>query len=152
MAGHYFTKGAQFAIPSREHYKSMQLGTGFFEMDYGDVKKKFDEFQKTVIRKKRERYPAIFNLPVGAKSKSNVFEYAKDNDGFHPTQKPIALLEDLIRTYSNPEDVILDFTMGSGSTGVACIHTGRDFIGMELDPGYFETAKRRIEEAMNGTS
>lgn len=66
--------------------------------------------------------------------------------GLHPTQKPVVLLEYLIRTYTNDGETVLDNCMGSGSTGVACVNTGRDFIGMELDPGYFETAKRRIEE------
>lgn len=65
----------------------------------------------------------------------------------HPTQKPVTLLEYLIRTYTNEGETVLDNCMGSGSTGVACVNTGRNFIGMELDPGYFETAKRRIEEA-----
>ena len=63
----------------------------------------------------------------------------------HPTQKPVALMEYLIRTYTNPGDTVLDFTMGSGTTGVACARTGRKFIGIELDPVYFEIAKRRIE-------
>ena len=67
----------------------------------------------------------------------------------HPTQKPVALLEHLIRTYTNEGETVLDNCMGSGSTGVACVNTGRGFIGMELDPGYFETAKRRIEETQN---
>lgn len=67
--------------------------------------------------------------------------------GAHPTQKPVALLEYLIKTYTNPGDTVLDNCMGSGSTGVACANTGRDFIGIELDTGYFETAKHRIEEA-----
>lgn len=65
----------------------------------------------------------------------------------HPTQKPVALMEYLIRTYTNEGDTVLDFTMGSGTTGVACLNTGRNFIGIELDPGYFEIAKRRIESA-----
>ncbi len=65
----------------------------------------------------------------------------------HPTQKPVALLEYLIRTHSNPGDTVLDNTMGSGSTGVACVHTGRNFIGIEKDPQYFEIASRRIAEA-----
>lgn len=147
MAGHYFTKGAQFVIPSKKHYETIQRETGFFAVNYDRIKAIFDEFQKNVIQKKHERYPAVFNLPDGAKSKSNVFEYAKDNNGFHPTQKPVLLLEDLIRTYSNPGDTILDFTMGSGSTGVAAVKTGRSFIGMELDPGYFETARKRIADA-----
>ena len=64
---------------------------------------------------------------------------------YHPTQKPVALLEYLIRTYTNPGDLVLDNCMGSGSTGVACINTGRRFIGMELDDHYFEIATRRIK-------
>lgn len=66
--------------------------------------------------------------------------------GLHPSQKPVPLLEYLIRTYTNPGMTVLDNCMGSGSTGVACINTGRNFIGMELDPGYFEMAKQRIEK------
>lgn len=67
----------------------------------------------------------------------------------HPTQKPIALLEYLIKTYTNEGETVLDFTMGSGSTGVACINTNRNFIGIELDKGYFEIAEKRINEAQN---
>ena len=62
----------------------------------------------------------------------------------HPTQKPVALLEYLIKTYSNEGDTVLDFTMGSGSTGVACRNTNRDFIGIELDEEYYNIAKKRI--------
>ena len=65
----------------------------------------------------------------------------------HSSQKPIALLEYLIRTYTNEGETVLDFTMGSGSTGVACVNTNRHFIGIELDDGYFNIAKKRIEEA-----
>lgn len=68
--------------------------------------------------------------------------------GQHPTQKPVALLEWLIKTYSNKNELILDNCMGSGSTGVACINTGRKFIGIEIDDTYFETAKSRIESAV----
>lgn len=69
--------------------------------------------------------------------------------GLHPTQKPVALMEYLIRTYTNPGDTVLDNTMGSGTTGVACMNTGRRFIGMEKDTehGYFEIAVKRIQEA-----
>ena len=95
-----------------------------------------------------EKYTATFNLWQGGKSKSNVLEYKKDNDGYHPTQKPVALLEDLIKTYSNEENTVLDFTMGSGSTGVACVNTGRKFVGIELDDGYFDIAKERIEKSI----
>ena len=62
----------------------------------------------------------------------------------HPTQKPVALLEYLIKTYTNENDTVLDFTMGSGSTGVACKNLNREFIGIELDKKYFDIAKDRI--------
>jgi len=65
----------------------------------------------------------------------------------HPTQKPVALMEYLIRTYTNEGDVVLDNCMGSGTTGVACINTGRSFIGIEMDASYFQIAKNRISEA-----
>lgn len=65
----------------------------------------------------------------------------------HPTQKPVDLLEYLIRTYTNENDLVLDFTMGSGSTGVACLNTNRKFIGIEIDEKYFNIAKDRIEAA-----
>lgn len=70
----------------------------------------------------------------------------------HPTQKPVELLEWLIKTYSNENELILDNCMGSGSTGVACINTNRKFIGIELDDKYFEVAKKRIEETQNNNN
>jgi site-specific DNA-methyltransferase (adenine-specific) len=71
---------------------------------------------------------------------------AKGDRGLHPTQKPVALMSYLIRTYTNPGDTVLDFTMGSGTTGVACKLLNRNFIGIELNEKYFETAKKRINE------
>jgi len=65
---------------------------------------------------------------------------------FHPTQKPVALMEYLIKTYTNEGETVLDFTMGSGSTGVACKNLNRNFIGIELDEKYFRIAKERIDE------
>ena len=65
--------------------------------------------------------------------------------GLHPTQKPVALMEYLIKTYTSEGQTILDFTMGSGTTGVACKNTKRNFIGIELDEDYFTIAKNRIE-------
>ena len=66
--------------------------------------------------------------------------------GKHPTQKPVALIEYLIKTYTNENETVLDFTMGSGTTGVACKNLNRKFIGIEMDDKYFEIAKKRIEE------
>lgn len=66
----------------------------------------------------------------------------------HPTQKPVALMEYLIKTYTNENETVLDFTMGSGSTGVACINTNRNCIGIEMDEKYFSIAEERIEKAL----
>ena len=74
----------------------------------------------------------------------SLLEYSTDNLGLHPTAKPVALLEYLIKTYTQENETVLDFTMGSGSTGVACVNTNRKFIGIELDEGYFDTASKRI--------
>jgi site-specific DNA-methyltransferase (adenine-specific) len=92
-------------------------------------------------------YKKTFNLPINKKYKSNVLEYKKDYDGFHPTQKPVKLIEDLIYTYTNESETVLDFTMGSGTTGVACKNLNRNFIGIELDEQYFNIAKQRINNA-----
>lgn len=83
-----------------------------------------------------ERYP------------KSVWKFAKDSQksALHPTQKPVLLLEELIKTYSNENDTILDNCMGSGSTGVACINTNRKFIGIEKEKGYFEISLNRIKQ------
>lgn len=77
------------------------------------------------------------------------FNSVRGTEKVHPTQKPVDLLEYLIRTYTNEGGLVLDNTMGSGSTGVACVNTGRYFIGIELDERYFGIAERRISEAEN---
>lgn len=82
------------------------------------------------------------------KNPTNLIAFDRVRRGsVHPTQKPVALLEYLVKTYTNEGETVLDFTMGSGSTGVACVNTGRSFIGIELDPTYFEIAQKRISEA-----
>jgi site-specific DNA-methyltransferase (adenine-specific) len=74
----------------------------------------------------------------------NILEFNTDKSHIHPTQKPVELMEYLIKTYTNEEDIVLDFTMGSGTTGVACKNLNRKFIGIELDEKYFNIAKNRI--------
>lgn len=77
----------------------------------------------------------------------SILQFGTDNiKNVHPTQKPVALFEYLIKTYTNEGDTVLDNVMGSGTTGVACKNLNRDFIGIELDPEYFEIAKRRIDD------
>ena len=81
-----------------------------------------------------------------AHCKNTVFRYSCGRNKYHPTEKNINLLEELILDNSNIGDIVFDSCMGSGSTGVACINTGRNFIGIELDDNYFEIAKQRIEK------
>ena len=107
--------------------------------DYEELKEIDNQFKK--------QYASTFNLWEGKKYKSNILKYKKDYDGYHPTQKPVLLLEDLIKTFSNKEDLVVDLTMGSGSTGVACVNTKRSFIGIEQDDKYFAIAQDRIDNA-----
>jgi len=92
-----------------------------------------------LFENKGTRYPVT---TLSIKSGSNLHDKP-----VHPTQKPVALLEYLIKTYTNEGETVLDNTMGSGSTGVACANTGRKFIGIEKDPKYFEIAEKRIFDA-----
>ena len=143
-ADHCFRlNSSQYSLCTEQTYQELIATFGIDKMqgfvEYAGLRKTQDEYA--------QKYSSVFNLWQGGKSKSNVLEYKKDNDGYHPTQKPVALLEDLIQTYSNEGDTVIDFTMGSGSTGVACVNTNRRFIGIELDEGYFNIAKKRIEEA-----
>tara|TARA_Y100001963_G_C6585646_1_gene355540 strand:+ start:1 stop:726 length:726 start_codon:yes stop_codon:yes gene_type:complete len=90
------------------------------------------------IDKKRGKYPESVQR----------FNSYSNNKRFHSTQKPIPLMEYLIKTYTNERETVLDFTMGSGSTGVACCNTNRDFIGIELDKEYFKIAQDRIKNEL----
>ena len=116
------TTGHTRKISSSKHKRNCKETT-----DYG--KHNFVSYDST------ERFPV------------SVLKYAKDTqkESLHPTQKPIALLEYLIRTYTDEGDLVLDNCMGSGSTGVACMNTKRRFIGIEIEQKYFDIAKKRIE-------
>jgi site-specific DNA-methyltransferase (adenine-specific)/modification methylase len=100
----------------------------------------YGDFKPVRIKSDGLRYPTDIIYCKTAEAEGTVY---------HPTQKPGALLEYLIKTYTNEDDLVLDNCMGSGSTGVACINTKRNFIGIELDENYFNIAKNRIEESVN---
>lgn len=137
MLGHYWGR-EQWTMPTEKHYTTLQQ-TGFFKKPYIELKKDYEDY--------KNKFASTFNLWEGKKYKSNILKYKKDYDGYHPTQKPVLLLEDLIKTFSNEGDLVVDLTMGSGSTGVACKNTNRDFIGIEMSEQYFNIAEKRI----NGT-
>lgn len=120
------TTGHTRKISSAEHKKNCKVTTNYSEHNL----KSYDS---------TERYP------------TSIITYSKDIQkiALHPTQKPVALLEYLIKTYTNEGETVLDNCMGSGSTGIACLNTNRKFIGMELNEEYFEMAKERIDKRMN---
>ena len=112
--------------------KKMSNNLKVSELNGGDGEKKTKETFND------EYYPkSILSFSIAGERSNRV----------HPTQKPVKLMEYLIKTYTNEGETVLDFTMGSGTTGVACILNNRDFIGIELDQGYFEICEKRIEEA-----
>ena len=140
-ADHCFRiKSSQFELCKKHTYfdliKEFSINNMEGFLNYAELKEIDNEFKK--------KFASTFNLWEGNKYKSNILKYKKDYDGHHPTQKPVLLLEDLIKTFSNEGDTVVDLTMGSGSTGVACVNTNRNFIGIEMDDKYFEIATERI--------
>lgn len=136
----FYIKSTQYSLCTESTYNEL---IEMFNIDEMNGFLPYDE-----LRRIDKSYDAVFNLWQGGKYKSNILRYKKDYDGYHPTQKPVALLEDLIKTYSNEGDHVVDLTMGSGSTGVAAINTGRRFTGIEMDGDYFDIAERRIKDAV----
>jgi len=139
-------ESTQFSLCTEETYNKLIELYGFDKEEwfikYHKLNEMNEEFRKTL-----DFNESTFNLWEGKKYKSNVFQYKKDYGGFHPTQKPVALLKDLIKTYSNEGDTVLDFTAGSFSTGVACANTNRKFIGIELDEKYIEIGRKRLQQS-----
>ena len=138
-AHHWFRFSSDYRIPTEKNYKRLQEITGCFERDYSEVKTEF-------VREKNN------TCTYNGNNESDVLLFALTEKREHPTQKPVSLLEYLIRIYSNPGETVLDNCMGSGSTGVACANTGRQFIGIELDDKYFDIASKRIADAFSGDS
>ena len=110
--------------------------------------------QKRTGQKQAEIYhtnPNIETTQTVSNYPNSIIQFDMESKSIHPTQKPVPLLEYLIKTYTKDGDLVLDNCMGSGSTGVACINTNRKFIGIELDDTYFEIAKERINKAVENT-
>jgi len=142
---HYWGK-AQFTFPTKDIYENVLQPTGYFKKPYSYIEEIGKPYRLMINEQLNKLNPNTFNLWEGKKYKSNILKYKKDYNGHHPTQKPILLLEDLIKTFSNENDLVVDLTMGSGSTGVACKNTNRNFIGIEQDQKYFNIAEQRIKE------
>jgi site-specific DNA-methyltransferase (adenine-specific) len=144
----FYINSTQYGLCTEKTYLEL---IEVFEIDKVNEFKEFAElkqidtkYRTDLLKQMNEQYPSIFNLWEGKKYKSNILKYKKDYDGHHPTQKPILLLEDLIKTFSNENDLVVDLTMGSGSTGVACKNTNRSFTGIEMNDEYYDIACKRL--------
>ena len=128
---------SQWDMPTEETYEELIKVFNIDELDF------FKEYETLRQEYEKERY--VFN---NQKTHHSVMNYEIAKKQGHLTPKPVALLEYLIKTSSNENDIVLDCFMGSGSTGVACMNTNRKFIGIEINEKYFDIAKKRIEESL----
>ena len=165
MSSHYFTKGIQFGLPSAKDYKKLQ-STGYFQRPLTELKAEWKKLtnclkptynpQKAKGRPYRSTradktgswglthlQPNYTIINDGDRHPRSVLQF-KTETGLHPTQKPVALFEWLIRTYSNEGETVLDNCMGSGTTAIATINTNRHFIGFEIEEEFFKIANERI--------
>lgn len=151
------SKAANFILAKKQPLKIHEIISVFNSKIYNPQK------EKGIYRKKGGYFvngecaviagaPTVYNDLYYPKSILDFSIANNKNSKFHPTQKPVELLEYLIKTYTNEGETVLDFTMGSGSTGVACINTGRKFIGIELEQKYFDIATKRISDAEKNLS
>ena len=152
-------RGSNWAMANRQPMKTHENVLVFYKNQpvYNPIKTDLD---KVYNRKPAQRGKDVSHLSKGSsctayhpggeyrgKFPVSIQSFARDKQ-IHNSQKPVALLEYLIRTYTNPGETVLDNTFGSGTTAVACINTGRRFIGIERDPGYFDVAVNRCKEAL----
>ena len=138
-AEHFFyVESTQFGLCTKDVYEELcsKYALGGMEGFIG-----YEELEET-----DRRFSRRFNLPIGKKYKSNILEYSKDRRGEHPTQKPLELIKDLIETYSNEGDNILDSCMGSGTTLVGAKKLNRNATGVEISPEYCEIARKRLSQ------
>jgi site-specific DNA-methyltransferase (adenine-specific) len=157
-------RGSNFATLKYQPFKEHEIISVFNKHNYYPIKEERSESGKSRLGYKFKNKPSESTInggkfisngsdeytnPLG-KNLRNPSSVQKFNTevGKHPTQKPVALMEYLIKTYTNENEAVLDFTMGSGTTGVACKRLNRNFIGIEQDDKYFEIAKNRIENAV----
>jgi hypothetical protein len=139
LEGFHKHTSTQFSLPPKKTYDIL---ISDFNIDQMDGFRTLDDLRADWEYKSR---PVYTSQKRNGQCPRSVLHFPRDKDCFHPTQKPVALIEWLIQSYSETGDTVLDFTMGSGTCGVACINTGREFIGIEQDQVIFKAAQRRLE-------
>ena len=159
MLRHYF-QDSQFEIPTRKVWELVYMPIGFskdyesLRQDYESLRQDYESLRQDYeslrqdYESLRQDYESLRNVHHCDALHSNVWNVPPipSANRFHTCEKPVEILERLVRVSGNPGDVVLDCFMGSGSTGVACIHEGREFIGIEKDAEYFRIAKMRLEQ------
>jgi site-specific DNA-methyltransferase (adenine-specific) len=147
----FYWKTTQWDMPTKETYQELinnfniDKWQGYKE--YESLRQEYESLRQEYesLRQEYESLRYTHNLD---ENHNNIWRYKTENQGkYHVCQKPLTVIDRIIKTSSNKENVILDPFMGSGTTGVACQHLNRNFIGIELDEGYFNIAKQRIEQA-----
>jgi site-specific DNA-methyltransferase (adenine-specific) len=141
-------------MPSHESILIFGKGTNTYNPQWGEGKPYVDKRSKVATRNQDDGHKFGYNgvfesISDGRRHPLSVIEVPtySEKGSLHPTQKPVPLMEYLIKTYTNDGETVLDNCMGSGTTGIACLNTNRNFIGIEKDPKYFQVAKSRIETA-----
>lgn len=136
MIRHYF-QNSQFEIPTQKIWESVYEPLGF-DKSYAVLRQEYESL--------RQEYESLRNVHICDPNHCNIWHVppVSSANRLHTCQKPVEILERLIRVSSKPGDVVLDCFMGSGSTGVACLSMGREFIGIEKEPGYFKIAETRL--------
>ena len=156
MAGHWFTRGSQWELPTRENYERLRnLFNGdrpnseYLCRDYEELRKDYEELRKDYeeLRKDYEELRRWYDCRSGDQF-SDIWRFPGERvSDLHPTQKPIGIMEHIVRLSVRPGGVCVDPFMGSGTTGIATHNLGRGFIGIEKESRYFDIACRRIEDA-----
>ena len=141
---HYFSR-SQWCMPTAKHYKAMRhllnsQGGDYLRREYDDLRREYDD-----LRREYEHLRPTFNNPGKV---SSVWQYPPAPANGHATPKPVELMQRIIETTTNPGDTVLDCFMGSGTTGLACIRTGRRFVGVEKGEREFEIARDRLEKEL----
>jgi len=145
---------SNFLNAKKQPLRSNELISVFYEKQCTYNYQKTKGHKKKEVKNIKRVSVELYNEQTGVQNYSSteryphsIITFPKDTQktSLHPTQKPVALMEYLVKTYTNENETVLDFTMGSGSTGVACKNLNRNFIGIELDKEYYEIAKARIE-------
>jgi len=146
MAGrHYFTR-SQWCLPTEEHYAALRAyansnGSDYLRREYEDLRREYEDLRRE-YEDLRRPFSVTADVPY---TDVWTFEPVRPYKGKHPCEKPQSMLEHILSASTMPGAVVLDCFAGTGSTGTACKRLGRSFIGIELDAGYFEIARKRID-------